>query len=224
MEKKKTIALFLFAHQDGEFGVFQKITDEIVQKNEVYCAYLTNGSFGGVPPERRNQESLVVLSQLGVKKENIFFPGYDFLIPDGCLPEYLGVCLDWIKNWLSIHANLAVIYIPAWEGGHQDHDALHAITVDVADRLGILTQVWQFPLYNACHCLGPLFRVLHSLPENGKNNSVEISLQNLFRFLSYYLSYPSQFKKWRGLFPFVSFYYLINGTQILQPVSKKRIF
>jgi hypothetical protein len=76
-------ALFLFAHQDDEFGVFQKIVDELADGRNVYCAYLTDGVPIGRSPEKRNLESISVLMNLGVPRENILFIGEKFSIPDG---------------------------------------------------------------------------------------------------------------------------------------------
>ncbi len=67
MRCKKPSALFLFAHQDDEFGVFQKIIDEVGKGRAVYCVYFTDGRFGKVSAQCRNQESLAVLLRLGVK-------------------------------------------------------------------------------------------------------------------------------------------------------------
>ncbi len=120
--------------------------------------------------------------------------------------------------------DLKAAYVLAWEGGHQDHDALHAVTVSIADEIGILGKVWQFSLYNGYHSPGPLFKVFQPVLENGVVNKTKISLQHRFRFLYFCLSYPSQAKTWLGLFPFVMFHYLFNGTQMLQPVSRERIF
>jgi len=79
-------ALFLFAHQDDEFGVFQKIMDEQRQGRHVYCAYLTDGAFAGQSSLRRNRESLTVLTKLGVQEEDIF-------LPDICFPFLMAACL-----------------------------------------------------------------------------------------------------------------------------------
>ena len=35
----------------------------------------------------------------------------------------------------------------AWEGGHQDHDAVHIVGVRSAQRCGVLASSRQFPLY-----------------------------------------------------------------------------
>lgn len=216
-------ALFLFAHQDDEFGVFQKIMDEQRHARRVFCAYLTDGAFEGKSSLRRNRESLAVLTKLGVQEEDIFFAGHTLVIPDGSLPDHLKIASEWIASWLARYPMVTAIYLPAWEGGHHDHDALHAMGVIVAEEAGLIKVVRQFPLYNGYKCGGPLFRVLLPLPMNGDLEVVKVPWANRIRFLRYCLSYPSQAITWVGLFPFVLLHYFFYGTQVLQTVSRERI-
>ena len=215
--------LFLFAHQDDEFGVFQKIVDELADGHKVYCAYFTNGVHIGRSPERRNQESITVLMKLGVLRENILFVGENLSIPDGMLVDNLKNAKDWLSVWLSQVSNIGNIYLPAWEGGHPDHDSLNAIGVTVAHELNLLHVVFQYPLYNSYRCLGPLFRVLHPLPCNGEVIYKKMSWINRIQFLGLILGYPSQKVTWIGLLPFVIAHYLLFGTQSLQKVSLIRL-
>ena len=216
-------ALFLFAHQDDEFGVFQKIMDERQQGHRVCCAYLTDGGFGGVSPVRRNQESLAVLQKLDVREQDVSFAGQALSIVDGHLHEQLDAAASWIDTWLDSFPNVTTIYVPAWEGGHHDHDALHAIVVLVAQERGLLGQVRQFSLYNGHKCTGQFFKVLNPLLSNGKPERTSIAWRDRLRFLGYCLYYPSQAKTWMGLFLFVLLHYLARGEQVLQPASLERI-
>ena len=223
MSSTQPVALFIFAHQDDEFGVFQKIIDEQRHGRRVLCAYLTNGAIEGGSSLRRNRESLAVLMKLGVQEEDIYFAGQMLSIPDGGLSDHLNVATDWIVNWFARYPLVRAIYLPAWEGGHHDHDALHAIGVIVAEESGLTKVVWQFPLYNGYKCGGPLFRVLLPLPMNGDLEVIKVPWANRLRFLRYCLSYPSQTTTWVGLFPFVLLHYVFYGTQVLQTVSRERI-
>ncbi len=216
-------ALFLFAHQDDEFGVFQKIIDELQQGRRVFCAFLTDGVFAGQSSMRRNNESLAVLTKLGVQEGDIFFVGYTLSIPDGGLPDNLAIASEWLNAWLARYPLVGAIYLPAWEGGHHDHDALHAIGVIAAEQFNLITIVRQFPLYNGYKCRGLMFRVLLPLPMNGDLEVVNLPWVNRIRFLRFCLNYPTQLTSWIGLFPFVFLHYIFYGTQVLQPVSKARL-
>jgi len=216
-------ALFLFAHQDDEFGVFQKIVEERQKGNRVCCAYLTDGGFNGVSPQRRNRESLTVLQRMGVEPQDVIFAGDILGIPDGKLHDHLAASADWIDNWLAGFTHVVSICVPAWEGGHHDHDALHAITVIIAERRNMSAIVRQFPLYNAQGCVGPFFKVLHPLPLNGPVEETVIPWGNRSRFLRNCLGYPSQAVTWMGIFPFAVFHYMSSGKQALQPVLSARL-
>lgn len=217
------VAIFLFAHQDDEFGVFQQIREEARRGRGIRCAYLTDGRFNGVPAERRNRESLGVLARLGVQSKHVHFAGNDLSIADSHLPEHMERASRWIADFLKSVSREIKIFVPAWEGGHHDHDALHAITVGFAQKAGILKHVRQFPLYNGFGLTGPLFRVFFPLPQNGAFEKTRIPLKNRIRYLRYCLGYPSQAVSWMGLFPHVLFHYFARGMQILQPVCVERV-
>jgi len=215
-------ALFLFAHQDDEFGVFQQILNEQQEGRMVLCAYLTDGGSPGVSPAVRNAESLRVLAALGVPEKNVIFAGEQLGIRDAALPENMPVAEKFLRRILGEYA-VERIYVTAWEGGHHDHDALHAVTVRLSYALGRQAEVSQYSLYHGKNCPGPFFSVLRPLSENGMVDKQVISFKNRLRFLSYCLSYPSQRKTWIGLFPFVFMRYLFSPYQELQGVSIERL-
>ena len=221
-ELNKGTALFFFAHQDDEVGVFQRILDCRAWGMRVICAYLTDGQTGKVQASQRNAESIHVLSQLGVAREDIIFAGENLGISDGHLALNLSTADQWISQWIAGIENISLIHVLAWEGGHHDHDALNALVTTIAADNGLLDRLYQFPLYNAAGCPAPLFRVLTPLKANGVEVQTRISWSNRIKFLTYCLSYPSQMKTWIGLFPFVCLYMGFAGTQKLQPVSLAR--
>ncbi|WP_431476280.1 PIG-L deacetylase family protein [Massilia eburnea] len=215
-------ALFLFAHQDDEFGVFQQILNEQQSGRMVLCAYLTDGASPGVTPAVRNAESLRVLAALGVQEQNVIFAGEQLGIRDATLPENMSAVEQCLRGILSSYA-IERLYVTAWEGGHHDHDALHAVTVRLCYALGRQAEVSQYSLYNGKNCPGPFFSVLKPLSENGCVEKLAISFKNRLRFLRYCLSYPSQRKTWIGLFPFVTMRYVFTPYQQLQGVSLDRL-
>ena len=219
----KTVAIFNFAHQDDECGVFQLICNEINSGNIVYCFYFTSGTFDGSNSAQRNQESVDVLLKLGVQKEKIYFPGSEYSIPDGKLIQKIDFIFQYLSKLLAAVAKPCKLYVPAWEGGHPDHDALHAASVLAAKNNNLLKSTFQFPLYNNYRCVGPLFRVLSPLKENGKVYKVRIVFLDRFRFMRYCLSYPSQIYSWIGLFPFFFINYIFSGSQSWQAVSMERL-
>ena len=216
-------ALFLFAHQDDEFGVFQRIRECRARGLRVACAYLTDGRTASASAEQRNRESLAVLAGLGVASDDVFFAGLELGIGDAQLPLNLARAAGWIGRWLERYPLVDSLHVTAWEGGHHDHDALHALTVTLAGARGLLARTWQFSLYQASGLPGPLFRVLAPLPANGPARATRIPWGARLRHLRACLSYPSQRTTWIGLFPFVALHYLLRGVEQLQPVTTARL-
>lgn len=221
--RERPAALFLFAHQDDEFGVFQRIADCRAQGLRVACAYFTDGATATATAAQRNLESLAVLQRLGVERDEVHFAGQQLGIGDAQLPQHLARAARWLECWLEDFGNIASLHVTAWEGGHHDHDALHALAVTIAARHGLLARTWQYSLYQAAGLPGPLFRVLAPLPQNGPARTWTIPWQMRRTYLRHCLSYPSQRGTWIGLFPFVLLHYLLRGTQALQPVDPARL-
>lgn len=220
-------ALFLFAHQDDEFGVFARIAECRRQGLRVACAYLTDGATAAATAERRNAESLAVLARLGVARADVRFAGQELGIGDARLPLHLAAAEQWIDAWIDAwtagFGQVDSLHVTAWEGGHHDHDALHALAVCAASRHGLLARTWQYSLYQAAGLPGPLFRVLAPLPQNGPVCARKIPWGERLNYLRLCLSYPSQRSTWLGLFPFVLLHYLLHGVQTLQKVDPQRL-
>ena len=215
-------ALFLFAHQDDEFGVFAAIEQAVHAGRRVVCVYATDGA-ATADPERREAESLAVLARFGVARQDVLFIGRQLAIGDGQLHRRLDTLADGLTGFLNQHPRLEVCFVPAWEGGHPDHDLLHAVAVEVLARRAPALSVWQYPLYNGDHCRGVFFRPLTPLSENGPVQRTTIGWPARLRYLRLCLAYPSQWRTWIGLFPFVGLHYLCRGVQQLQPVDRLRL-
>jgi len=217
------VALFVFAHQDDEFGVFERIAALRRQGVRVACAYLTDGQTASASAQVRNAESLAVLAQLGVETGDVAFAGQQLGIGDARLPLHMDAAGRWIAAWMDSFCPIEAIHVTAWEGGHHDHDALHALVVTLAAERGLVSRTWQFSLYQAQGLPGPLFRVLAPLAANGPVTTIPIGWAARRHYLRLCLSYPSQRVTWIGLFPFVLLHYLLRGDQALQGVDPARL-
>lgn len=217
------VSVFLFAHQDDEFGVFDQIREEVALGRRVVCAYLTSGVPAGGNPAQRDGESVAVLAQLGVSAADIVFAGAQLGIADGSLMHHLPVADRWLQQWLPTLGEIAAVYVLAWEGGHPDHDALHAVSLLVCDGLDLLARTHQFALYNAYRCPWQFFRLLSPLAQNGVVSRRRIAWAQRLHYMRLALSYPSQRGTWLGLFPFFVLHCLFHGGQDLQPASTTRM-
>jgi LmbE family N-acetylglucosaminyl deacetylase len=217
------VALFLFAHQDDEFGVFAKIEEELRAGRYVRCVYVTDGATNA-SPEVRDAESRAVLQKLGVSKNDIIFLGRQLSIGDGQLYQHVDVFAEWLNGFVNLHQKLDVCFVPAWEGGHPDHDLVHAIAVELLSQKDFAGKIWQYPLYHGRNCFGPFFHLLSPLPENGPTSKASIIWRDRLRYVRLCLSYPSQWRTWIGLFPFACVHYLRRGVQYLQNVDQAHLY
>lgn len=217
------VALFLFAHQDDEFGVFAQIEQEVREGRRVRCVYVTDGAATS-SPDMRDAESTMVLQQLGVPADDIMFIGPQLHIRDCQLHQNVGAFAEWLDEFINEHPTLERCFVPAWEGGHPDHDLIHAITISALKNQSRDIRVLQYSLYNSRNCPGQLFRVLSPLPENGLLIELPIAWRDRFRYVRLCLAYPSQWRTWLGLFPFAFAHYVLSGVQQLQHVDHARIF
>jgi hypothetical protein len=216
-------AIYFFAHQDDEFGVFHQIKKDFNNKSNIFCVYLTSGVIGNDSPKIRNIESAKVLQKLGVQAKNIIFAGAKLGIDDGNLINNLKKAEVYVKKILKKVNGTPKIYFPAWEGGHPDHDSLHAVVSKIVYIKNIQNSAYQFPLYNAYNRYWKFFSVLTPLEENGITIIDNISWLDRIYFLRLIFYYHSQYLSWIGLFPFVLLNYLFIGIQFLQPISLKRV-
>ncbi len=184
---------------------------------------MTSGTSDGISSEKRNFESINVLKKLGVKQKNIIFLSLDIFTPDGRLPEHLTTVFSKILYTMKNIYNVDDLYLMAWEGGHQDHDAAHLIGLALAKKFKIVKRSFQFPLYTGIGLSASFFRLFKPIADNGKPIFLNIPFSDRLNHLRLILSYPSQFKTWAGLFPFFLFHYIFYGTQILQPISLARV-
>lgn len=189
--------LVLLAHPDDEFGLFPlfQIT-ELRQRIEV--AWLTDGGWGGQSIARRREESVATLSELGVDPSRMHFLGEQWKIPDGDLYRRVGSASDAL---LSHFRNLefTTIVMPAWEGGHADHDACHLIGIAFAKSKKL--HALQFSLYQGEGLPGPLFKLLCPLRLNGPCIVLRTSLSQRLGYVLRCLNYRSQWRSFLGLLP-----------------------
>jgi len=149
----------------------------------------------------RNAETRAALSACGVAADDIRFAGTQRAIADGRLIRHPDRALRAVREaWRAAGPHTALI-IPAWEGGHPDHDAAHLIGVVAACGVGALDRVRQFPLYHGAGLPGPLFRVTTPLPDNGPCALLPVTRRARLRQLRRCLVYRSQWSVFAGLLP-----------------------
>ena len=193
--------LVLLAHPDDEFALFPWLGEAVRMGRQVVAVWLTDGGWGGQPLEPRRRESMTVLSRLGLAAMDMHFLGERHGIADGSLMHHADAVAEHVLALAGgMDRRPAQVWMPAWEGGHQDHDAAHLVGLKVAASLA--AGAWQFPLYNGWKLRGPWFRVLLPLPANGAAIGLRVSLAERLRCIARCLQYRSQWRSFMGLLPF----------------------
>jgi LmbE family N-acetylglucosaminyl deacetylase len=210
--------VFFFAHQDDEYGVFGRLGELISEGIDVWCIYLTDGA-SRTRSELRNSESLRVLESFGVTSDRVVFAGQALGVGDGKLISFLNTVEEWTTSFLNEIGPFKEIYVPAWEGGHPDHDLTNAILRRVIRVMGLSTKCFQFPLYHSAGNKNLLFHAMECLPSNGPVIQKRILLKKRLRYFLLIRHYRSQWRTWIGLFIPVFFSIVIKGDQQLQEVA-----
>lgn len=214
--------VFVLAHPDDEFFCQPLIVAEQAAGHPVHVLFLTDG---GPQAAVRELESLAVLGGLGVSADRVRFVGREEAFRDGELYLRVKEARDWLAVWLGRLGDLERMYVPAYEGGHHDHDCCFGIVAALwaSGRLGS-ARCLQFPLYNGRGLQGPLFRSMTVIPENGETAPVSFGLAEGAQYWRTWTRYPSQWRTWLALGPACAWAYLVRRTVEVQPVSAARRF
>lgn len=208
--------LFLFAHNDDEFFVLPRLEREAAAGSSVLCVYTTDGAAYGESPVRRLSESQSVLRSRGVDAENLIPLGAQLGVRDGTSFRHLEPLWNEILS-LTRGRRISKIYVPAWEGGHADHDAAHLLAVALA-RLQS-ANVFEFSLYHNHKAMGPLFRCMSLIPLEGAVSSEEVTLREALSWIFAARQYPSQRRAFLGLLPFCLPQILLRRSLPLRQVA-----
>lgn len=215
------MTLVLLAHPDDEFALFPWLLAALHQGRQVAVAWLTDGGWGGQPLEPRRLESIAVLTRMGLAREKMHFLGENFGIADGSLMHQIDDAVRQIKEIFGQSGRIREIWMPAWEGGHPDHDATHLVGLKAA--ISFKAETYQFPLYNGWRLRGPWFRVMKPLPANGRTIGIHVSVAERVRCVFRCSIYRSQWKSFLGLLPFYILALLKHEPFVFQRCSIERI-
>jgi len=210
--------LFLFAHNDDEFFVLPRLERECAQGHKVICVYTTDGAAYGESPDRRLGESKSVLCPRGVSDQDIIPLGAQLGIRDGS--SYRAVDGLWEQLQVSLqNKRFSRVYVPAWEGGHADHDAAHLLGCALARVHGC--EVIEFSLYNGFGSIGPLFRRMSLIPLEGDDEFERVTLADSISWAFEARRYPSQRRAFIGLLPFCLPQILLRRSLPLRRVERR---
>ena len=160
--KKTETALCILAHSDDEFGICAKIKRMVDDGVDVSLAWTS------LHRKQRIDESRQAMLSVGVKPENMHFWKAGDIASTNGFYSYM----QNIGKLLERHS-FDQIYIPAYEGGHVQHDLTHAATVAACRYRDYRGQVYEFGLY---HLKGPLPMLFSLLP--APSPTIQVSLDD----------------------------------------------
>lgn len=195
------MVLIFIPHQDDEVFIFPYLMMLRKSSRAVKIIYLTNGEYRNFKSEIRNIESINSLGQIGINRESIFFLGEKLNIYDGSVVFNLEAIYKEIIKIFRNNNNISEILMPAWEGGHHDHDATNFLISFIAGKLNLHTKIRQFYTYNCDHKIKPFFNVLKPLKSDSDNISIKFSLADGIKSLLSIRFYKSQLIPFIGLGP-----------------------
>jgi len=139
----RTPALFLFAHHDDEFFIAVTMRRLAAARLPVAAVWLTRGGLHG---DRREAESRRAMDLIGVDSSSQYF----LRLPDGRALDNLEDIIVRLSRLLR-RLKPASVFVPAFEGGHPDHDTAQlaaAVAIRRTAHHSHKPTLYEFPLYN----------------------------------------------------------------------------
>ena len=144
--------LLLAAHSNDEFSVAATLRAHVAHADEVFISWYAPDDRPEVGT-RRIAEARDAAELIGVGPAHLEFADLSPL----ALPEQLPALVLALRDTMARVAP-DLVYVPAFEGGHPDHDALNFAASEASASAGVETR--EFPMYSA----SPTRRIFRRLP------------------------------------------------------------
>lgn len=181
--------LFVFAHQDDEVFIVTRLLDHIQRNDSIYCIWISRSEFKGEKyAQKRISESKYAMELIGVPSANLHFLN----LPDGETYNHLPKIISNLKTIIK-EINPKIIYLPAYEMGHIDHDITNFTTVQSVKELKLNVEIYEFPLYNVVNTNKLIPFKVRQLPDSINTCCRILSKEEFNTVLSFWSLYPSQY-------------------------------
>ncbi len=140
--------LLVVAHQDDEVFIASRLKSHIDLGDTLMIVWTAISTQKNLEyANRRIDESLLgAKTFLDLSDSSLIFLKYE----DGKTFENIDEIYVKIKSVIEkFHPN--IIYVPAYELGHVDHDVAHISTVLAHNKLNYNSKIYEFPMYSAYH-------------------------------------------------------------------------
>ncbi len=185
--------VFVFAHPDDDAFVSGTIWTLLQKGVDISCVWLTSGDFFG-QGTRREKEIEKAARILGLSPSRIHL----FRLPDLGLLRKIERATSLLSEILeSIKPD--AIFTTAYEGGHPDHDSANLAVAESCFRLGLKSQLLEFPLYNGSGPLKHWRWRINSFPPGGPDAQYQALTKQALRIkYRIMMTYSSQ---WMYMIP-----------------------
>jgi LmbE family N-acetylglucosaminyl deacetylase len=190
--------VYLLAHFDDEFGCLPMIWRATRDGEAQHFLYLADYRSPRTT-SRRFAETRAFLAAQGIDPGRALHVGAGSGAWDGAVHRAAPAALAAVEAALARIGPVDRLVVPAWEGGHMDHDVCALIAARLATRPGG-PGVRQYAFYNGQGLAGPLLRN-RPLAQNGPVTPMPLTLAQRLRWLAAVRWFPSQLFAWAGIWP-----------------------
>ena len=211
--------VYVLAHFDDEYCALPLIHSALAQGREqlfIHVVDYRNPRMG----ERRRRETAAFLAGQGIGAAAQIHLGAGTGWFDGELHRHAGPAYEALKR--AVPGPVRRVVVPAWEGGHPDHDICAAMGVKLAAERGG-APVDQVCLYQGKGLPWIFYRASSPLAENGPAQDIRLAAGDWARWLAAVGAFPSQLKAWSGLLPAMAMTFARQGGFRYQTLDPTRI-
>ena len=211
--------VYVLAHFDDEYCALPLIRRAVAEGRPqlfVHVADYRNPRMAA----RRHRETLEFLAAQGVPPAGQIHLGAGSGWWDGELFRHASPAYEALKA--AVPGPVERVVVPAWEGGHPDHDICAALGVKLAAERGG-APVDQVCLYQGKALPWIFYRASSPLAENGPVHELRLSAGEWGAWLASVGAFPSQLKAWSGLLPGMAMTFARQGAFRYQSLDPRRI-
>jgi len=208
--------LFLLAHPDDEFFILPYINFLKFNNYSIKIIYFTNGEYKNHTSTEREFETISVLNKFNILDKDVLFFGAMNNINDANIINSHTTIIDFLKSYIRSNYNIITrIIIPAWEGGHHDHDGLNMIVQNTCIKQDFDIPIYQYYLYNCYNIRYPFYRVMFPITNNNLIY-IKTTLLEAIKIILCAFKYKSQWITFLGLLPFAGFSLITRRGMYIQ--------
>ena len=190
--------VYILAHFDDEYCALPLIWQAAREGLAQRFIYLADYHDAAVAAQRL-AETRRFLSRQGIAENAVIPLALGCGAFDQSLHRSIGLIYPRLAKAVAETGQLTRLVVPAWEGGHMDHDTCAFMAVRLAAQVG--APIRQFTLYNGPGLAGPLLRGGAPLSENGPSTAVRLTPAEWLRWMVSVRAFPSQLYAWSGIWP-----------------------